>query len=83
MQWEYQVVPFEAQAEKKKTRQQAAADQFGKLLAHMEQEGYEYYRMDHYSVRESAGCLGALSGQKDTFIPYDVAIFRRRVGNRE
>lgn len=80
MQWVYQVVPFEAQAEKKKTRQQAAADQFSRLLANMEQEGYEYYRMDHYNVRESAGCFGVLTGQKDSVTTYDVAIFRKKVG---
>lgn len=82
MQWEYQVVPFEAQKKTgdKISFQQAAADQFGALLKTMNDAGYEYYRMDNYNVRQSPGCLMQIRGHKEVLVTYNVAVFRRKVG---
>ncbi len=77
MGWIYSVVPFEAQAGKGVSFQTAAAKQFWLLLKHMDEVGYEYYRMDNYNVREKAGCLAALLGQGDVVVTYNVAVFRK------
>ncbi|TXD32086.1 hypothetical protein FRC96_19010 [Lujinxingia vulgaris] len=77
MRWQYHPVPFEATHELKKTFEQAAAEQFSRLLNQMADQGWEYYRMDHYSVRENPGCLAIFSGSSPTVKTFDVAIFRR------
>ncbi len=77
MQYEYQVVPFQAQKGSKQSAAQAAASQFAELITQMTAQGFEYYRMDHYTTMEPPGCLGAFLGQKAVFHSHDVAIFRR------
>lgn len=81
--FEYRVVPFNAATKagsSAQQRQAAAADQFQALLQAQMAEGFEYYRMDHYHLREPPGCLAALFGAGITIVLYDVAVFRRQVG---
>jgi coproporphyrinogen III oxidase-like Fe-S oxidoreductase len=78
MTWEYKVVPFAAASKSGANREEAVAAQFSQLLAFVSNEGFEYYRMDHYSLFEQPGCLAALFGAKATVLTYDVAIFRRQ-----
>ena len=75
--WEYKAVPFTASTAPGADRAQAAASQFETLLSEMNEVGFEYLRMDHYSLMEAPGCLGALFGARVAVIPDDVAIFRR------
>ena len=80
MGWQYKVVPFVASAKSgssSQQRAQAAAEQFQTLLHQGNAEGWEYLRMDHYSLFESPGCLTELLGAKATVVTYDVAVFRR------
>jgi hypothetical protein len=77
MAWDYRVVPFSAQSNAGEERASAVASQFQKVLTGQQAEGFEYFRMDHYSLFERPGCIGRLFGGKDLVITYDVAIFRR------
>ena len=77
--WEYKVVPFAASGASGSNRAQLAALQFEQLLLEMNEVGFEYLRMDHYSLTEAPGCVGALFGAKVVVVPYDVAIFRRAI----
>jgi hypothetical protein len=78
MAWEYRVVPFSVQIKAGENRVQAAAAQFQNMLVANTGDGFEYYRMDHYSLFEQPGCLTALLGAKASVITYDVAVFRRQ-----
>ena len=77
MNYEYQVIPFIASARAGENTAAVAAQQFANLLATMETKGFEYYRMDHYSVVQAPGCLAGLFGAKHESVTYDVAIFRK------
>lgn len=77
MAYEYRVIPFAAHTKSGENAAQAAADQFSKLIVANTQSGFEYYRMDHYSVIEQPGCFAALFGGKPSVLSYDVAVFRR------
>lgn len=78
MAWEYRVVPFAASVKAGGNRVEAAASQFQALIVSNTQGGFEYYRMDHYSLIEQPGCLAAMFGGKPSVITYDVAVFRRQ-----
>ena len=78
MSWEYRVVPFTAFSKPGENRLQIAAAQFQGCLASNAVDGFEYYRMDHYSLYEPAGCVSALFGAKPAVVTYDVAVFRRQ-----
>ena len=49
---------------------QAVVDQYAT-------DGWEFYRVDDMTVATSPGCLGALTGQKETYTVYNVITFRR------
>ena len=79
--YEYKVIPFLAASRpgtSEVARAGAAAQQFERLLAQGDVDGWQYYRMDHFSLKESPGCLGALFGGGMIYRRYDMAIFRRR-----
>lgn len=40
-------------------------------------QGWEFYRIDQVGVAVQPGCLGALSGVKQTMTYYNVVTFRR------
>ncbi|MCC7385077.1 MAG: hypothetical protein IT384_24740 [Deltaproteobacteria bacterium] len=68
---------FVATAKSGQSLAQAAVDQFASLISQQSAQGYEYYRMDHFSLVEQPGCIGALFGVKPSVLTYDVAVFRR------
>lgn len=75
--WEYQCIPFAAQAKAGADRHAAVAQQFQSMLTEWMSRGFEFHRMDHVSLFEAPGCLAGLFGAKPIEIRFDVAVFRR------
>ena len=77
---EYMVIPFIAvspSGSNDATRAKLAAEQLATLMHQGADQGWVYYRMDHFSLYEPAGCLGSLLGRSATTRHYDAAVFRR------
>lgn len=74
---EYRAIPFVATASDKENAAAAAVQQFENILRVQCAAGFEYYRMDHFTLIQQPGCLAALFGAKPTLIQYDVLVFRR------
>lgn len=48
-----------------------------KLSQDMSAQGWQFYRIDQVGVAVAPGCLGAMSGVKQTMTYYNVVTFRR------
>ncbi|WP_018466927.1 DUF4177 domain-containing protein [Calidithermus timidus] len=60
-----------------RNRDSAAAELIQGVINNFAAEGWEFYRIDTVTTVEPPGCLAALFGQKDTYTPLNVVIFRR------
>ena len=54
-----------------------------KLIQEWAGKGWEFYRIDSVGVAVQPGCLGALTGVKQSMTYYNIVAFRRPIENRQ
>lgn len=72
----YHVVPFVGQL-KAGEDVGGVSQQLTNLINHYAEQGSEFYSLDNVDIEVTPGCIGALLGQKRSYITYNQLIFRR------
>lgn len=75
MKYQYLSVPFQGQVTK--DGDTGVANQLSQVINKKVDEGWEFVETANITNRVSAGCLGAILGQKDTYYQRDHIIFRK------
>lgn len=77
MKYEYKVIPFIGSI-KSGQGADVAAQQLQSLVAQNATGGWEFVQLGDVNIEVQPGCLGALLGQKATYLRFDQIILRRQ-----
>jgi len=83
MQYEYKMIQLPQTFVLKKDTGNEIAAHLEKLTQEWSAKGWEFYRIDSVGVLVQPGCLGALTGIKQTMTYYNIVAFRRPMENRQ
>lgn len=71
----YKVIPFIARIKSGKSANQIA-DQLQEVITSNSNEEWDFVEVTSVTAEISAGCLGALLGQSNSYVRYDLVIFK-------
>lgn len=79
--YEYKMIQLPQTFVLKKDMGNEIAIHLEKLTQEWSAKGYEFYRIDSVGVLVQPGCLGVLTGIKQSMTYYNIVAFRRSTGN--
>ena len=75
----YRAVPFIGKLRSGRSADEVA-QQLETLINSIASEGWEFIDLRNTNIEVKPGCLSALFGAKNSYIRYDMVIFRRPIG---